>query len=102
MSAMAHPGRDPRPAEAYGQLQLVSITRGHSRSADAEPTKNTKKNIARVVQLAQERIANQLPNTERIARSNVVFCSLWDYSETERQVQKALNNVKERLRENDS
>ncbi|KAL3106341.1 hypothetical protein niasHT_013170 [Heterodera trifolii] len=52
--------------------------------------------------IAQERIANQLPNTERIARSNVVFCSLWDYSETERQVQKALNNVKERLRENDS
>ncbi|KAL3124375.1 hypothetical protein niasHT_000799 [Heterodera trifolii] len=51
---------------------------------------------------AQERIANQLPNAERIARSNVVFCSLWDYSETERQVQKALNNVKERLRESDS
>ncbi|KAL3106334.1 hypothetical protein niasHT_013164 [Heterodera trifolii] len=51
---------------------------------------------------SHNRIANQLPNTERIARSNVVFCSLWDYSETERQVQKALNNVKERLRENDS
>jgi dephospho-CoA kinase len=43
---------------------------------------------------ASERIYHQLGNEDRIARSNVVFCSLWDYSETERQVRKALERVK--------
>uniref|UniRef100_A0A914HUG2 RanBP2-type domain-containing protein n=1 Tax=Globodera rostochiensis TaxID=31243 RepID=A0A914HUG2_GLORO len=42
------------------------------------------------------RIDNQFPNDQRIAKSNVVFCSQWDYSETERQVQKALDTVKQR------
>uniref|UniRef100_A0A183CQH1 CTP_transf_like domain-containing protein n=1 Tax=Globodera pallida TaxID=36090 RepID=A0A183CQH1_GLOPA len=43
------------------------------------------------------RIDNQFPNDQRIAKSNVVFCSQWDYSETERQVQKALDTVKQLL-----
>ncbi|KAI3410086.1 hypothetical protein GPALN_006448 [Globodera pallida] len=45
------------------------------------------------------RIDNQFPNDQRIAKSNVVFCSQWDYSETERQVQKALDTVKQRYLE---
>lgn len=35
-----------------------------------------------------------MSNSERIAKSNVVFCSLWAYTETERQVLKALKTVR--------
>ena len=41
-----------------------------------------------------ERLASQLSNSERISKSNVVFCSLWEYSETERQVCKALELIR--------
>uniref|UniRef100_A0A914NB14 Dephospho-CoA kinase n=1 Tax=Meloidogyne incognita TaxID=6306 RepID=A0A914NB14_MELIC len=43
---------------------------------------------------AMERLASQLSNSERISKSNVVFCSLWEYSETERQVCKALELIR--------
>uniref|UniRef100_A0A1I8BPU6 CTP_transf_like domain-containing protein n=1 Tax=Meloidogyne hapla TaxID=6305 RepID=A0A1I8BPU6_MELHA len=43
---------------------------------------------------AIERLESQLSNQERISKSNVVFCSLWEYSETERQVSKALESVR--------
>uniref|UniRef100_A0A914KNV6 Cytidyltransferase-like domain-containing protein n=1 Tax=Meloidogyne incognita TaxID=6306 RepID=A0A914KNV6_MELIC len=43
---------------------------------------------------AMERLASQLTNSERISESNVVFCSLWEYSETERQVSKALELIR--------
>jgi len=47
------------------------------------------------VEQAEARLDSQMPNSEKIAKSNVVFCSCWDYSETERQVMKALDILKE-------
>uniref|UniRef100_A0AC34QRC9 Cytidyltransferase-like domain-containing protein n=1 Tax=Panagrolaimus sp. JU765 TaxID=591449 RepID=A0AC34QRC9_9BILA len=43
---------------------------------------------------AEARIDAQTSNETRIQKSHVVFCSLWDYSETERQVMIALNNIR--------
>jgi len=51
---------------------------------------------------AKERLQAQVPNKERIARANVVFCSLWDYPVTRAQVKKAWDNLAIRLRDSNS
>uniref|UniRef100_A0A0K0EDK8 CTP_transf_like domain-containing protein n=1 Tax=Strongyloides stercoralis TaxID=6248 RepID=A0A0K0EDK8_STRER len=43
---------------------------------------------------ATKRIDSQISIEERISKSNVVFCSLWDVHETQRQVSLALETVK--------
>lgn len=48
-------------------------------------------------QQARARMNSQLSNKARIDRSNVVFCSLWDYSETRKQVDRAVQNLKTRI-----
>ncbi|KAI1721704.1 dephospho-CoA kinase domain-containing protein [Ditylenchus destructor] len=42
------------------------------------------------VEQAEKRVDSQMTNEQRIAKSNVVFCTLWQYEETERQVDKAV------------
>jgi phosphopantetheine adenylyltransferase/dephospho-CoA kinase len=44
---------------------------------------------------AISRIDSQLSNEARIAASHVVFCSLWEVKETQRQVAKALNHLRQ-------
>uniref|UniRef100_A0A914YYM3 Cytidyltransferase-like domain-containing protein n=1 Tax=Panagrolaimus superbus TaxID=310955 RepID=A0A914YYM3_9BILA len=44
---------------------------------------------------ADLRIDSQLSNEARIAASHVVFCSLWEEKETQRQVLKALNHLRQ-------
>ncbi|KAI6183815.1 Bifunctional coenzyme A synthase [Aphelenchoides bicaudatus] len=44
-------------------------------------------------ELARDRVNAQPTNSERVSTSNVIFCSLWEYTETERQVQLALDVV---------
>ncbi|CAB3404980.1 unnamed protein product [Caenorhabditis bovis] len=46
---------------------------------------------------ANARMASQITNKERIDNSNVVFCSLWDYTETRAQVDKAVKTLMERI-----
>ena len=43
---------------------------------------------------AEARIDAQSSNEVRINESHVVFCSLWEYAETERQIKLALDNVR--------
>lgn len=38
---------------------------------------------------AEKRVSSQMTNSERVERSDVVICSIWDYEETERQINKA-------------
>lgn len=46
---------------------------------------------------AKIRVAAQLPNSETVAHANVVLCSLWRPACTQKQVQRAWNNLIERL-----
>jgi len=46
------------------------------------------------VEQAEARLNSQMSNSERIAQSNVVFSSRWEFSETERQVKKAFDHLK--------
>ncbi|KAI6203281.1 hypothetical protein M3Y94_00538000 [Aphelenchoides besseyi] len=48
-------------------------------------------------ELARDRVNSQADNFWRIQRSHVVICSLWDYSETERQVLLALESVQKSI-----
>ncbi|KAK0426268.1 hypothetical protein QR680_009614 [Steinernema hermaphroditum] len=43
------------------------------------------------------RIESQISNQSRIAESNVVFCSLWTYEETQAQVKLACGELKKRI-----
>ncbi|KAJ1360250.1 hypothetical protein KIN20_019177 [Parelaphostrongylus tenuis] len=47
---------------------------------------------------AEDRLKSQLTNKERIAHSHVVFCSLWAYEETSSQVERALRELRTRLK----
>uniref|UniRef100_A0A915DEN5 Cytidyltransferase-like domain-containing protein n=1 Tax=Ditylenchus dipsaci TaxID=166011 RepID=A0A915DEN5_9BILA len=49
-------------------------------------------------QQAESRVDSQLTNEQRIAKSNVVLCSLWDYKETESQVDKAVGILNTKYR----
>ncbi|XP_054932783.1 bifunctional coenzyme A synthase isoform X2 [Dermacentor andersoni] len=42
---------------------------------------------------ALRRVQAQMSNKERVDKANVIFCSLWDYATTERQVAKAWNEL---------
>jgi phosphopantetheine adenylyltransferase/dephospho-CoA kinase len=46
---------------------------------------------------AKKRINAQLTNFERVQKANVVFCTLWDYEFTKKQVAKAWNMLHERF-----
>ncbi|ESO00545.1 hypothetical protein HELRODRAFT_82715 [Helobdella robusta] len=46
---------------------------------------------------ARERIKSQISNQERISRSNVVLCTLWEYPYTQKQVEKAWRLLLERI-----
>ncbi|XP_030076933.1 bifunctional coenzyme A synthase isoform X2 [Microcaecilia unicolor] len=46
---------------------------------------------------AKARLLNQLSNSERVARSNVVLCTLWDPEVTQKQVEKAWDLLQERI-----
>ncbi|CAB3407052.1 unnamed protein product [Caenorhabditis bovis] len=46
---------------------------------------------------AKARMASQITNKERIDNSNVVFCSLWEYTETRAQIDKAVKTLLERI-----
>ncbi|CAG5117334.1 unnamed protein product [Candidula unifasciata] len=47
---------------------------------------------------AEKRIDSQISNVERIEKSNVVICSLWEYEVTRRQVQKAWSLLQDRIK----
>ncbi|CAD5206722.1 unnamed protein product [Bursaphelenchus okinawaensis] len=47
-------------------------------------------------ELAEDRINSQMKTEDRIRRSHVVLCSQWEYEETERQVELALEHVQKR------
>ncbi|KAK8758913.1 hypothetical protein V5799_003457 [Amblyomma americanum] len=49
---------------------------------------------------ALRRIQAQMSNKERVDKANVIFCSLWDYATTERQVEKAWNELQVFLAKN--
>lgn len=42
---------------------------------------------------ALRRVQAQMSNKERVNKANVIFCSLWDYATTERQVARAWNEL---------
>lgn len=42
---------------------------------------------------AKQRLDSQIPNQEIVDRANVVFCSLWEYEFTRKQVIKAWNTL---------
>nr|XP_033775250.1 bifunctional coenzyme A synthase [Geotrypetes seraphini]XP_033775251.1 bifunctional coenzyme A synthase [Geotrypetes seraphini] len=46
---------------------------------------------------ARMRLLNQLSNSERVTRSNVVLCTLWDPEVTQKQVEKAWDLLQERI-----
>lgn len=46
---------------------------------------------------AKMRVASQISNNETVAHANVVLCSLWRPEYTQKQVQRAWNNLIERL-----
>ena len=46
---------------------------------------------------ALQRINSQVDDEYRVERSNVVLCTLWDYSVTQKQVEKAWTLLQERL-----
>ncbi|CAJ0574489.1 unnamed protein product, partial [Mesorhabditis spiculigera] len=48
---------------------------------------------------AEARLNAQIDNKSRVDASNVVFCSLWAYEETRRQVERALNQLRLRLKQ---
>lgn len=60
----------------------------------AEAVKRIKERDNLTEEEAEARISAQTSNETRINASHVVFCSLWEFSETERQVKCALNNVR--------
>lgn len=51
---------------------------------------------------ALRRIQAQMSNKDRVDKANVIFCSLWDYATTERQVARAWNELQEFLARNKS
>ena len=46
---------------------------------------------------AEKRIDSQMSNQERVNMANTVFCTLWDPSETQEQVEKAVNRLNKEL-----
>ncbi|XP_029429876.1 bifunctional coenzyme A synthase isoform X2 [Rhinatrema bivittatum] len=48
---------------------------------------------------ARKRLVNQLSNSERVAKSNVVLCTVWEPEITQQQVQKAWNLLQERIKQ---
>ena len=60
----------------------------------AEAVKRIKERNNLTEEEAEARIDAQTSNEVRIKESHVVFCSLWEYAETERQVKMALDNVR--------
>ncbi|XP_071157555.1 bifunctional coenzyme A synthase-like [Mytilus edulis] len=51
---------------------------------------------------ANKRLKSQLSNKERVQRSNVVLCTLWEYEYTQTQVEKAWSLLQKRLTERNS
>ena len=47
---------------------------------------------------ANKRLNSQLSNKERVQRSNVVLCTLWEYEYTQTQVEKAWALLQQRLK----
>ena len=46
---------------------------------------------------ATKRLAAQMTNEERVSRSNVVLCTLWDHEYTQQQVEKAWKHLQDRI-----
>lgn len=46
---------------------------------------------------AEDRLNSQLSNKERIEKSHVIFCSLWEKPVTRGQVDRALRDLKNRI-----
>ncbi|KAI1285198.1 Bifunctional coenzyme A synthase [Halotydeus destructor] len=46
---------------------------------------------------AKKRITSQISNSDRVRQANVVFCSLWEFDFTKKQVEKAWNMLNEKF-----
>lgn len=46
---------------------------------------------------AEARISSQMSNSERVSAAHVVLCTLWQYEETQRQVEKAWSLLQKRI-----
>ncbi|KAK6166777.1 hypothetical protein SNE40_023399 [Patella caerulea] len=46
---------------------------------------------------ALKRVKSQMSNEDRVAKSNVIFCSLWEYEYTQGQVERAWKLLQERI-----
>lgn len=65
--------------------------------ADEAERRILERNVNLTREQARERIQSQMSNEDRIKRSNVVLCTLWEYEVTQKQVEKAWKLLYERL-----